>query len=156
MEFAASAHAADDALVVHLGVIEQKHFGCHRVDGIHHIVKGLRHEVDDGLVFQVLVEDGQLYFGVDVTQTLGHHLCLRSANGAFQGQQLSVTVGHVHHVAVDDGHAADTRTGQLLGSVCTHATQSNHKHVLGFQGLDAFIANQQAGSILPVFHRFRF
>ena len=34
MEFAASAHAADDALVVHLGVIEQKHFGCHRIDGI--------------------------------------------------------------------------------------------------------------------------
>ena len=141
MKLAPSAHATHNALVVHLGIIKQKHLGRHRIDGIHDIIERLRHEVDDGLVFQVLVEDGQLNLRIDVTQTLGHYLGFWATNSALQGQKLAVAVGDVHHIAIDDSHFADARAGQLLGGVCPYSTQSDHKHVLGFQGVDAFIAD---------------
>jgi len=150
VELAARPHAADDVLVVLNGIVEEKNFRRKGVYGIHDIVEGLVHQVDDGLVPQEIVSDMQADVRVDVADALCHYFCFRASLGAVQGNQLSVHITWRNRVAVHDGEFAYAGTYQLLGNVSADSAQSHDEDMAIGQLKESFFAKEQTCSFLPI------
>ena len=57
MIFSAGTHTAHNALVVLLGIIQQKDFRRHSINGIDDEIVWLGYKFDDGFVLHILIDD---------------------------------------------------------------------------------------------------
>jgi hypothetical protein len=56
---------------------------------------------------------------------------------------LSISVGRVNYVPIDDGHFTDSASGDEFRGVGAHTTQPHDQHVCGGQLSKGCFANEQ-------------
>ena len=88
------------------------------------------------------VYDGEFELGIYIAQTLGHKLRFLAHDSRVERYELAIYVRRRDHVGIGNGHSTNARTRNHLGSISTHATQSDNQHIRASQKLQLLITQK--------------
>ena len=113
--------------------------------------------VDDGIVFfkiefcgsGTVVDHSEgidVEMGIDVEETFLECLHLRTADVRDGGHYLTVDVGYVHTVRIDDGEMSDAAAYQAFGTPAAHAPNPEDDDAALLQTLQRLVAEEEGGT----------
>ena len=100
-----------------------------------------------GILGQVeLLVGRHLACWIDVVHALGGNIHLGTADGAVQGKNLAVDVGHAHGVIIHQVKRAHTTARQRLDHIASHTADAEHRHTALRQALHRSRPQHQLGA----------
>src|SRR5690606_5287655 len=91
-----------------------------------------------------------LYLGIDAPDSLGHHHYLGLADGAIEGMDLAIDVGHADVVQVNQRDLADAAAGKRFRRPGADAANADDTDMGPGQGGQPTVAIQASNAAKPV------
>lgn len=143
IELIARAHSAHDGNAQLLAAHDELELSRDRVDRVDDVGEAARQKPLGGVGPEVFLVNLDLGLRIDVEDAVARGLDLSLADGAAQGDDLTVDVRETDRVVVDENEVPHPGSGQGLGGVGAHAAQADDGDAGGGEGCEAFMADNQ-------------